>query len=186
MPVFQMVLDDRTELRLLETRHAEELFELVDSCRPYLREWLPWVDATQRAGDIRVFIRSGLKQFADGNGFPSGIWHEDKLCGVIHHNRVPGPCSISTLGYWLDQKHQGKGLMTKAVKAITAYQFEELSLNRVEIRCAEHNQKSRAIPEQLGFKQEGQLRDAEWLNDRYVDHIVYGMLQKEWHPSNKT
>lgn len=186
MPVFKMVLDDRTDLRLLETRHAEELYELVDSCRDYLREWLPWVDATQRVGDLRVFIRSGLKQFAAGNGFPSGIWHENKLCGVIHNNRIEGPCSISTLGYWLEPGQQGKAMMTKAVTSITKYLFEELKINRVEIRCAVDNQKSRAIPERLGFKLEGQLRDAEWLYDHYVDHVIYGMLQREWHPSKKT
>ncbi len=53
-------------------------------------------------------------------------------------------------------------------------------LNRVEIRCAVGNQKSQAIPKRLGFVQEGVLRDAEWLYDHFVDHLVYAMLARDW------
>lgn len=58
--------------------------------------------------------------------------------------------------------------------------FNELKLNRVDIRAAEENIKSRAIPERLGFVCEGQIRQAEWLYDHYVNHIVYGMMAAEW------
>ena len=51
-------------------------------------------------------------------------------------------------------------------------------LNRIE------NIKSRAIPERLGFLFERQIRQAEWLYDYYVDHIVYGMLEIKWKSIN--
>ncbi len=60
-----------------------------------------------------------------------------------------------------------------------------MGLNRIEIRCATENVKSRAIPERLGFKEEGLIRDAEWLYDHYVDHIVYGMLELDWENNRK-
>lgn len=75
---------------------------------------------------------------------------------------------------------QGKGLMTKACETLVRHAFEDLGLNRVEIRAAVDNRKSRAIPERLGFQQEGVLRDAEWLYDRYADLVVYAMLAKDW------
>jgi ribosomal-protein-serine acetyltransferase len=53
-------------------------------------------------------------------------------------------------------------------------------MHKVEIRAASGNKKSRAVPERLGFKQEGCIRQAEWLYDHYVDHVVYGMLDLEW------
>ena len=70
--------------------------------------------------------------------------------------------------------------MTRSCKALVNFVFDEIGLNRVEIRAAVHNWKSRAIPERLGFTQEGIIRDAEWLYDHYVDHVVYGMLKREW------
>jgi ribosomal-protein-serine acetyltransferase len=70
--------------------------------------------------------------------------------------------------------------MTKSCIAYINYAFNELKLNRVEIRCAVENSKSRAIPEGLGFKNEGTIREAEWLYDHFVDHIVYGMLARDW------
>jgi len=60
------------------------------------------------------------------------------------------------------------------------YLFEELGLHRVEIRCGTGNTRSCAIPERLGFTREGLLREAEWVNDRWLDLLVWGMLEVEW------
>jgi ribosomal-protein-serine acetyltransferase len=55
-----------------------------------------------------------------------------------------------------------------------------MRLHRLEVRCAVANARSRAIPERLGFRLEGTIREAEWLYDRFVDHAVYGLLEAEW------
>jgi hypothetical protein len=51
---------------------------------------------------------------------------------------------------------------------------------RVEIRAAPENARSRAIPERLGFTQEGTLRQVERVGDRYLDNVVYAMLAEDW------
>jgi hypothetical protein len=51
---------------------------------------------------------------------------------------------------------------------------------RVEIRAAPENARSRAIPERLGFTQEGTLRQVECVGDRYLDNVVYAMLAEDW------
>ena len=53
-------------------------------------------------------------------------------------------------------------------------------LNRIEIKCAVGNNKSRAIPQKLQFKQEGILRQAELLNGKFIDLYLYAMLKEEW------
>lgn len=84
------------------------------------------------------------------------------------------------IGYWLGEDFQGKGIMTKVAKALTDPAFSNLKLNKVEIRAAAENEKSRGIPERLGFVKEGCIRKSEWLYDHYVDSIVYGVLADEW------
>lgn len=178
--MFEFKIDDEVVLKLLDTIHADQLFELTVSCRPYLREWLPWVDGTKSAEDTRAFIEMTKKQFASNNGFQAGIWYKGILVGVIGFHGMDRANRSTSIGYWLGERYQGKGVMTKSCKALVGYAFSELNLNRVEIRCAEKNSGSRAIPERLGFANEGMIREAEWLYDRFVDHIVYGILAREW------
>lgn len=79
---------------------------------------------------------------------------------------------------------QGKGIMTKSCKSLIDYLFDELELHRVEIRCAENNIKSRFIPERLGLKPEGLVREVEWLYDHYINHVIYSVLASEWRKIN--
>jgi len=183
--MFSIKIRDDLELGLLEQRHAEELFALVDQNREYLREWLPWVDNSRSIADTQEFIKSSLEQFASNGSFGTGILYQGKLAGAIGFHYIDWSNRATSIGYWLAASFQGKGLMTKACRTLVDYAFNELGLNRVEIRCATENTKSRAIPQRLGFKQEGTIRQAEWLYDHYVDLVVYGILASEWSDSSK-
>lgn len=184
--MFKYVIDKDIELKLLENRHAEELFTLTDSCRNYLKEWLPWVVDSFSCEDTKTFIEITLQQFAANIGFQAGIWYKGEIAGVIGYHKIDRSNKSTTIGYWLGEKYVGKGIMTKACRVLVDYALVDLNLNRVEIRCAEKNHKSRAIPERLGFTKEGVIREAEWLYDHYVNHIVYGMLAKEWKENSET
>lgn len=178
--MFTYPIEGDAYLKILEHRDAEPVFILLDESRDYLREWLPFVDGTKGPDDVLAFIDGGLKQFAAGDGFHAGIWYQGNIAGVIGFHYFNRQNLSTSIGYWLGQKYQGKGLMTKAVSAMVDYALNVEGLNRVEIRCATENHKSRAIPERLGFTQEGCLRDNECLYGRFVDHIVYSILKKEW------
>jgi ribosomal-protein-serine acetyltransferase len=65
--MFYFNVDHDIQLRLLETKYAEELFLVTDKDRNYLREWLPWVDGTKSPDDTRNFINFTLKGFAENN-----------------------------------------------------------------------------------------------------------------------
>ncbi|MBM3779592.1 MAG: GNAT family N-acetyltransferase [Acidimicrobiia bacterium] len=176
-------LNEAITLELLDLRHAEELFALTDANRSHLRVWLPWVDRTRSADDTREFIRQTQRQWAENNGFQAAILEHGAIIGVIGLHGVNWANRSTSIGYWLSGRAQGRGVMTTACRAFTRHAFEALSLNRVEIRCATENGRSRAIPERLRFTSEGTLREAEWLYDHFVDHVVYGMLASEWRPS---
>lgn len=178
--MFTFVVSEGIELRLLEERHAEELFALTDRNRAYLREWLPWVDGTITSDDTRAFIRHTLAQLAANNGFQASIAFRGELAGAIGLHSIDWNNRKTEIGYWLDANLQGKGIMTRCCGVVVDHAFKELGLNRVEIRCATDNNKSCSIPERLGFTREGMARDAEWLYDHFVDQALYGMLAREW------
>ncbi|MFT4416959.1 GNAT family N-acetyltransferase [Fredinandcohnia humi] len=173
-------IDADLSLKLIELGDAERIFELTNESREYLREWLPWLDTTTKVEDTRDYIQFCLKSYAENKGLYTVIVFRNEIVGVASYNSIDHRNKIAYIGYWLGQKYQGNGIMTKVAKALTSYAFDVLKLNRVEIRAAVENQKSRAIPERLGFVNEGQVRQTEWLYDHYVDHIVYGMLVKDW------
>ncbi len=173
-------IDGEAELRLLKEQHAEELFALMNLNREYLQQWLPWLGTHTSLEDTRDFIRGSLEQFANNNGFHLGIWFRGRLAGVIGYHKIDWINRATSIGYWLGASFQGRGLMTRACRTLVDYAFNGFGLNRVEIRCAVENKKSRAIPERLGFREEGIIRQAEWLYDRFVDHVIYGMLASEW------
>ena len=178
--MFSLTVDDDINLCLLEERQAEALFALVEENRIYLREWLPWLDDTASPDSVNSFIKASLEQFANHKGFQTGIVYRNQLAGVIGYHEINWADRATSIGYWLAAGYQGQGIMTRACRFLVNYAFTELSLNRVEIRCAVKNRKSRAIPERLGFKTEGTLRQAEWLYDHFVELVVYGMLADEW------
>lgn len=169
-------------MKLVEAQDAERIFGLTDRSREALREWLPWLDHTKTVGDTKGFIQSGAENFALGKSLNCAIVYQAELAGIAGFNEVNEAKQTAYIGYWLDVEYQGKGIMTRVVKALTDYALTERGLNKVEIRAAVGNGKSRNIPIRLGFTEEGVIRQAEWLYDHFVDHVVYGMLKSEWPP----
>ncbi len=182
---FRLDVGGGLHIRLLEEKDAAGLFSLVDANRRDLRNWLPWVDRTLRQEDSAVFIRNALEQHRNCTGLHAGIWQDGKLAGGIGYVSIDINNRKAAIGYWLAVPYRGKGLATRACAAMIDVAFNKLLLNRVEIQCAVDNLKSRAVPERLGFKPEGILRQYEWVNDHYVDVVTYGILASEWREVRK-
>lgn len=178
--MFTREIDENIVLKLLDLQDAEALFQLTDDSREHLREWLGWVDKTTIVDDSHAYIEHILHDYREGKGLTAGVFYQDKLVGIAGFNNFDWTNKVGYIGYWLGEGFQGRGIMTQATQSLVDYAFYQIKLNRVDIRAAYENKKSRSIPERLGFTREGQLRQAEWLYDHYVDHVVYGMLATEW------
>jgi ribosomal-protein-serine acetyltransferase len=178
--MFKHKLDDDTLIRSYNIDDAPALNEVLKREHEHLLVWLPWPDADKTLGDRREFIRGCIQQEADGDGFQTGVFHKGELAGSVGFHGVDHANRSTSIGYWLAAKYQGRGIVTRACEALVDHALLELKLNRVEIRCATENTRSRAIPERLSFAQEGVLRQAQLLHDRYVDHVVYSMLAEQW------
>ncbi len=181
--MFQRQIQDGVYLQLLEERHAEQVFAVVDRERAYLREWLPWVDKTTEVEYTANFIKISLEQFAHQQGIAAGIWRGGEFIGGIGTHNTDWVNRKVEIGYWLASGFQGRGIVTAACRALINDAFHEWKLNRVEIHCATGNEKSCAIPKRLGFQFEGTLRAAQLLRGTYMDINVYSMLSREWKAS---
>lgn len=168
------------ELRPLSAEDADALFSTIERNLDRLRQWLEWAAADYSLDDVQRFI--GEKQAGNlaGTGLAAGIWLAGSLCGAIELHRIDGRHRSSSIGYWIDGACEGRGIATRACRAIVAEGFRSYGLHRIEIRCATANHRSAAVPQRLGFKLDGTLREAERLHDRWIDLHVFGMLQHEW------
>ena len=178
--MFHCRIDDHVELRQLAADDAVELFALTDANRARLRQWMPWLDGTKSAADTEAFIQSTLRQYETGQGPQAAILVDGAIGGVIGFHGISKANRSTSIGYWLAAPHEGHGIVTRACRALVHHAFTELDLNRVEIRCASGNVRSCAVPERLGFRREGLLRETEWLYDHFVDHVVFGLVRSEW------
>ncbi len=178
--VFHHTLDEDTHLRAITEADANELFALVDANREHLREWLPWVDANTAATHTQQFIESAVKQSEDGLGFTCVIVHGGRIVGIIGYHPIDWANKSVEIGYWLSREVVGRGIMTRSCRVLVDHGFGVFGLNRVAIPAAVGNARSRAIPERLGFTNEGITRETEWLYDHWVDHARYSLLAREW------
>ena len=169
-------VDDEILLRPPRMTDAEDLFALVDSNRDYLRRWLPWVDGVRSAKDYRRWIDGRI----GGNEYRLLIMYTGAAVGATDIRGLDSPNKVGEIGYWLAENMQGRGIVTRTCRALLDYAFDELEINRMQIRVATGNMKSLAIPERLGLQFEGVQRQAELVNGEYYDLALYSMLASEW------
>ena len=85
--------------------------------------------------------------------------------------------------YW------GKGVATQAIPLMLRHAFCNLNLNRVWLKAFSEHSRALHVYEKLGFVREGTLRADAFLNGRYRDTVVMGMLKDEFfrlYPQNET
>ncbi len=172
--MFQHKIDDEIQLVFLHQVFAQELFDLVDQNRGYLSTWLAFPPLTKSVDDIKAFIKRSVTGFAEQKVMVCGIQKNQKLVGLISFNKISTTLKKVEIGYWLAEKHQGNAIMLRACKSMIHYAFNELAMEKVEIRTASENKKSRQVCENLGLLLEGTITNSEKLHDKIVDHAVYG------------
>ena len=99
--------------------------------------------------------------------------------GIGFHGLVAGRDHRAELGYWLAKPWWGKGLMTEAAIAATAFAFRELSLERITAHVFSFNTGSARVLEKAGFRLEGELRRHYFKNGQFHDGKLYGRLKDD-------
>lgn len=173
----EIIETPRLHLKKHELSVAPIMFAAIDSNRERLREFLPWVDFTAQEMDSYKYIDSCREKWEKHELFDYGFF--DKSTGEYVGNGGLHSISWSNrraeFGYWILGKFEGKGFISEAIEALEKVCFE-MGFHRLEIRCSSNNKRSASVPERLGYKLEGHLKEDQIENGRYRDTLIYGKL----------
>lgn len=178
--MFTIRVDDDIELGFYTEQNAAEVFEVAKENYDFLFPWLAWLDENYSLEGAKEFAKISFKQIGNWEMLPLRIIYKDKTVGGTGFNSFNWHVKKTEIGYWLAEKHNGKGIVTKCCRKLLEYAFTELGLNRVVIKCQPENIKSRRIPEKLGFIREGIERQGGFHQGKFVDLVVYSMLAEDW------
>ncbi|HQB10464.1 MAG TPA: GNAT family protein [bacterium] len=182
-----ILINKNTVLKQIELSDTADIFETVISQREYLGKWLPFVEFTKEMKDTENFVRSVVDTPEKIREFVFVIHFDGKFAGLVGFKDTDRLNRKTEIGYWLSYGFQKKGIMTESVKLLVKLAFEELNINRIQIKCAVGNTPSSNIPKKLGFKFEGIERAGELFPDgSFKDLEVYGMVKGEYFPGPST
>ncbi len=177
------IVTDRLTLRSPEVEHAEPLYDAVVESLAELRQWMPWAQEEPAVEKTRGSIERAIDEFRAQTAFRIHIFDRESglIVGAAGYPRMDFTIPMLEIGYWIRTSRTGQGLCGEAVGALTRYAIETVSVQRVEIRCDNENERSWRVAERVGFTLEGILRrDALDLSGGLRDTRVYSMLPEEW------
>jgi ribosomal-protein-serine acetyltransferase len=138
------------------------------------------VDQTRQLKDTENYFRVFLSPAYRDQNSVYVVWYKGDIAGLAGFKEIDRVNHKLEIGYWLAEKMQGKGIMTRTVRKMIDFGFRNMLMNRIQIKVAVGNIKSSAIPRKLGFYMEGIERHGEFHTDRYYDLEVFSMLKTEW------
>jgi ribosomal-protein-serine acetyltransferase len=180
-----LTVDRNIYLKPAELTDAEIIFNAINANREYLRPWLPFVDFTKEPADTENFIKSSFTPEGERSDEVFLIFCDDAFAGLIglKFNKQDRPNKKTEIGYWIIEKFQGRGLITKSCRRLIERAFNELGLNRAQLKIAVGNKRSLNVAERLNFVFEGIERDGELLAGGFIDLKVFSVLKKEFNPA---
>ncbi|KAA6451266.1 GNAT family N-acetyltransferase [Bacillus swezeyi] len=130
--------------------------------------------------DSQGFIKFAQEEAQCGSSLHFGIFEKGCLAGKVCLYQINEKIKAASIGYYIGADFEGRGLVTQAVKQLTAFAFHTRGLNRLEIKIFSQNKRSLAVPRRLRFSYEGCLRESGELQGKPADHFIFSMLKREF------
>ncbi|MCF7482997.1 GNAT family N-acetyltransferase [Vibrio sp. J1-1] len=166
---------ERLKLRPPSMKLQPLMLEAIKESESELSEYLPWVPYALTEEESIENTKLAMSNFDNFEGelrYSLLEKHSGRFVGaiglIIRDKGVP----FFEIGYWLRSSCAGFGFMTEAVQAVEEYAFRDLKANRVEIKAAEGNSKSRRVAERCGYKLEGTLHNDRRLPSGQLSNTV--------------
>jgi len=170
--------EGRIELRPLRLRDATAWREVRTRNARWLRPWeatLPLAehDAPTTYG---AMVRRLRAEAREGRGLPFALIVDGSFAGQVTVGGIARGSLLSAyIGYWIDQRAAGRGIMPTAVAMATDHCFREVGLHRVEINIRPENAASLRVVQKLGFREEGLRERYLHIDGDWRDHLTFAL-----------
>ena len=168
---------ERLLLRRVDSNDITEIFALRSN--PETMKYIPrpLVKTDEDALEHIAMIDSKIDS-NEGINWAITLKNNPKLIGVIGHYRIKPENYRAELGYMLLPEYHGKGIVSEAVKEAVKYGFQVMKLNSLEAIIDPDNHASAKVLEKNGFVKEAHLRENEFFEGRFLDTVIYSILNK--------
>ncbi|WP_316528703.1 GNAT family N-acetyltransferase [Kitasatospora brasiliensis] len=151
LPQHVIALDGLTLRRFDAATDLPEFLAVIEDSLEHLRPWMPWA-ADHSATRTAAFLAERPGLWASGRDFTYAITQDGAIvgaCGLFRREDTPD--DVREIGYWLHPAATGRGLATRAARALAAEAFRLPGVACVEIVHDPANLASGAVPARLGF-----------------------------------
>ncbi|MFD9124408.1 GNAT family N-acetyltransferase [Kitasatospora sp. NPDC059571] len=151
LPPQVIELDDLTLRSFHGEADAAELFGVIEEALEHLRPWVSFAAEHSWASTLEFLARRPVL-WASGQAFTYAIVLDGAIvgsCGLFR--RTDTPDNGREIGYWLHPAATGRGVATRAVRALCEQAFRLAGVDHVEIVHDAANHASGAVPARLGF-----------------------------------
>ena len=175
---FPVLETERLLLRRINDDDAQQIFSLRSN--PENMKYVPRPLA-KTIDDARNHVRLINEKIDSNAGINWAITRKgsDLFIGIIGHYELKPEHYRSEIGYMMLPEYQGQGYTTEAIKIALDYGFDVLKLHSVEAIIDPDNIASARVLEKNGFLKEAHLRENEFYNGRFLDSVIYGILDKD-------
>lgn len=162
---------------------ALPLFQLIESQREYLKDWMPWANKSNSLPEIKAILKENIRTNLSGQKLTIYIFSETELIGSVALTHIDKEHFKAEIGYWLHREYQGKGIMTQCLQGLMDYVYRTSDTNRLYMQIPSDNRASIRLAERLNFQHEGTLRADAFINGKMNDMKIYGLLRSDWNSS---
>lgn len=170
-------------VRFLEEKDVEAMMQLYLRNRDFFQQYSPKRDEAYYTYERHLkSIKNAIEARKSDREYSFGIFlrETDELIGDIDLTGVlRNVLQSSYIGYSLDRDHNGKGIMTEAVKLVVDFGFKQLHLHRIVAGVMPTNLGSIRVLEKAGFEKEGIARKNVKINGKWEDHLELSILNPE-------
>ncbi len=173
----------RLILRPINLDDINEIFEYRSDRE--VNKYQGWIPAT--LNDVEAFIGKISKQINEaGTWFQFVIIEKEtqKIIGDLGVHFFDSDNKQAEIGCTLNKKFHNKGYATESVKSIIAYLFNELNKHRIITTIDPENINSIRLVERIGFRKEAHFVESLFINGKWVDDLLYAMIEKDWQSLN--